>query len=85
VKAGCCTTHRISRIAGWLLPAAILAVLPKCPMCLVVYFAMLTGVGLSVGTVAHVRILLVVMCAASFILPAAKHILPIARRFYRLE
>jgi len=85
VKSGCCATRRISRTAGWLVPAAILAVLPKCPMCFVIYFAMLTGVGLSVATAAHVRAVLVVMCVASFILLAAKHIRPVARRFYRLE
>jgi hypothetical protein len=84
VKSGCCTARRISRTAGWLLPAAILAALPKCPICLVVYFAMLTGVGVSVTTAAHVRTLLVLICAASFILLAAKHLLAMARRFYRL-
>ena len=81
MKPGCCTTRRISRTAGWLVPAAILAMLPKCPMCFVIYFATLTGVGLSVATAAHVRMLLVVMCAASFILLAAKHILLLARRW----
>jgi hypothetical protein len=81
VKPGCCTTCRISRTAGWLAPAAILAVLPKCPICFVVYFAMLTGFGLSMETAALIRAVLVVVCAASFILLGAKHILPVARRW----
>ncbi len=80
MKLGCCTTRRISATAGWLAPAAILAVLPKCPMCFVVYFAMLTGFGLSMETAALIRAVLVVTCAASFILLAAKQILPVARR-----
>jgi hypothetical protein len=81
VKLGCCTTRRISATAGWLAPAAILAVLPKCPICFVVYFAMLTGFGLSMGTAALIRAVLVAMCAGSFILLAAKHIRPVARRW----
>ena len=56
----------------WLVPAAILAVLPKCPMCFVMYFAMVTGLGLSVPTAARFRTLIVLMCAASLACLAAK-------------
>jgi Ca2+/Na+ antiporter len=62
VKSGCCHTRRIRSTAGWLVPAAILALLPKCPLCFVAYFAMLTGFGLSVAVAAHIRMLLAVTC-----------------------
>jgi hypothetical protein len=67
VKARCCATHRNPGIAGWLLPTAILAMLPKCPMCLVLYFAMFTGFGLSVAAATHIRLLLILLCVASLL------------------
>ncbi len=80
MRFGCCQTRRISGTAGWLVPAAILAVLPKCPMCMVVYFAMFTGFGLSMATAAHIRVVIVVMCAAFLILFTARRILAFRSR-----
>ena len=65
MKADCCAQRRTGGTVGWLVPTAILAVLPKCPMCFVVYFAMVTGMGLSVSAATHIRGLLVLLCALS--------------------
>jgi len=57
--------RRCREIAGWVIPSAILAILPKCPVCLAAYFAIWTGIGLSVSTATYLRMALLILCALS--------------------
>ena len=50
------------RGAQWLVPGAILALLPKCPMCIAAYIALGTGIGVSIPAAAHVREAIILPC-----------------------
>ncbi|MGB2834303.1 MAG: hypothetical protein WBC30_01650, partial [Candidatus Sulfotelmatobacter sp.] len=57
--------RRCREAAGWALPAGILALLPKCPACIVAYLAIGSGIGISISTATYLRIGLITLCAAS--------------------
>ncbi|WP_406699499.1 hypothetical protein V5E97_11605 [Singulisphaera sp. Ch08] len=51
--------------AGWVVPGALLAFLPKCPTCLAAYVAIGTGIGLSAATATSLRLMLLILCVGS--------------------
>ena len=50
-----CAAHRTRKSAAPLIPALLLLLLPKCPLCLAAYIASLTGIAVSFSTAGHLR------------------------------
>ena len=45
--------RRSREVAGWIVPGALLALMPKCPLCLAAYVALCSGLTLSYSS-AHI-------------------------------
>ncbi len=58
-------TRRFLDVAGWVVPGGVLALLPKCPLCLAVYFAIVSGIGISVSTATYLRIGMIMLCVGT--------------------
>jgi hypothetical protein len=86
-KPRCCEAEtpparRGFKIAGTVIPAAVLVLLPKCPACIAAYLAIGTGIGVTISTASHLRTLLLVVCVACLAYVAARHVF---RRITRLK
>ena len=77
-------TNRCCEVSGWLIPTAMLALLPKCPACFAAYFAIGSGVVLTVSAAAQLRILLVTFCVALLSYLASKAAIRALPRFHSI-
>ncbi|MDW5264129.1 MULTISPECIES: hypothetical protein [Acidobacteriaceae] len=66
--------RRCRSTVEWIIPAAILALLPKCPLCLAAYLVLATGVGLSMSAAIYLRTTIVTLCVASLLYMTARSI-----------
>ena len=66
--------RRVREIFGWVLPGAILVLLPKCPACLVAYVTLWTGLGLSFSAATYLRWVLLLVGIASLLFLIVKRV-----------
>ena len=64
--------RRCGDVAGWVLPASALALMPKCPACVAAYFAIATGFGISMSAAAYLRTGAIAACVATLLYLAAR-------------
>jgi hypothetical protein len=57
--------RRAIAFAQWLTPAATLALIPKCPMCLAAYLALATGLSIPIPTATYLRLALITASLAA--------------------
>jgi hypothetical protein len=70
---------RGGEVVGWLMPAVMLALMPKCPACVAAYVALVTGIGISLPTAASLRVMLVMLCVASLAFLAMRRLSRLSR------
>jgi hypothetical protein len=76
MNTNCCqVARRGGAIAGWVVPGAVLALLPKCPACVAAYVLLWTGVGLSIPAAGVLRVTLIGACIAVLGVLAIRRIL----------
>lgn len=61
-------------VAGWIVPGALLALMPKCPMCLVAYLALCSGLTISCSAAHLLMRLLTALCIATLALCVVRRV-----------
>jgi hypothetical protein len=64
-ESGAPPYQRLLNFVGWIVPTAILALIPKCPACVAGYAVIGTSVGFSLSGFAQLRLALIVLCLVS--------------------
>jgi hypothetical protein len=66
--------QKVREIFAWVVPSAILVILPKCPACLAAYVALWTGLGLSLSTATYMRWAMLLLCISSLLFLIVKRL-----------
>ena len=67
--------RRLLNFVGWIVPTAILALIPKCPACVAGYAVIGTSVGFSLSGFAQLRLAIIILCLVSLSYVGARSVL----------
>lgn len=67
-------TKRVLGFLRWILPGTILALMPKCPVCLAAYIALFSGIGISLPVASFLRTGLIVLCVLALVFLVVRQI-----------
>ena len=62
------------RASGGVAPGVLLVLIPKCPVCVAAYIALVTGVGVSFSTAAYLREAMIALCVGALLLLAVRYL-----------
>jgi hypothetical protein len=85
MSALCCNAaprwwRRSAEFAGWIVPGATLALMPKCPACVAAYVAMASGIGMSFTAASYLRMALLIVSVFALVYLAARRGIGLLRR-----
>lgn len=63
----------VKHCAGWFIPGVMLALLPKCPLCLAAWLSLMLGIGISVTTATVLHATLIILCLPLCIICLVRH------------
>jgi hypothetical protein len=72
--------NRFLNFVGWMVPTAILALIPKCPACVAGYAVIGTSVGFSLSRFAQLRLAIIVLCVVSLFYLGTKSVVYVVTR-----
>src|SRR5262245_14727551 len=72
---------RSTSLLGWVLPTAVLTLVPKCPVCVAAYVAVFTGIGLSITAATYLRTAVIVVAVAILCAMCVRQVIAHGRRF----
>lgn len=76
--------RRLGEMAGWVVPGATLVLLPKCPICVAAYVALISGVGISIASASRLRAVLLLLSVTILFCLALLRLRQLAARNRRL-
>ena len=70
------TASKCGKCLTVITPGVMLALIPKCPLCIAAYIAIGTGIGISVSTAAYLRFGLLVICVGALLVLIVRSLRP---------
>ena len=64
-ESGAPPYRRLLNLIQWIVPSAILALIPKCPACVAGYALIGTSVGFSLSAFTQLRLAIIILCVVS--------------------